>query len=141
MKINLCGLCGESKWRDYFIEKVDCENVEFFNPVVKNWGWDENAKKEKQNRILSCDYLIYFIAPPMKGFSSIASAVEYSNKFPDKLLFCCVDSYECESFTKHQIESLKVVKDIIKDNGGKIFNSLDEMAEYVRLIGYSNKEN
>lgn len=139
MKINLGGLCGTSKWREYFVEKVGVKGIEFINPVVKNWSWNEDSKEEKQQRILSCDFLVYFIAPPLQGFSSVASAVDYSNKFPKKLLFCCVDTYESSSFSEHQIESLKVVKDIIRDNGCKIFDSLDKMADFIREIYNENK--
>lgn len=76
MKINSGGLCGTSKWREYFVEKVGVKGIKFINLVVKNWSWNENAKEEKQQRILSCDLLVDYIAPPLQGFSSVASAVD-----------------------------------------------------------------
>lgn len=134
MKINLGGVCGTSHWRDDFLKKINRDDIEFYNPVVSEWKWTNETKEEKRARILSCDYLIYFLAPPMQGFSSVASVVDYSNKFPEKILFCYAIENEGESFTQHQSESMKVVEDIVRENGGKVFSSLDEIADFVNKL-------
>lgn len=36
--IGLFGTCGESKWRNSFIEKYISLNIPFFNPQVKDWA-------------------------------------------------------------------------------------------------------
>ncbi len=131
MKVNLGGVCGTNNWRETFLKMITRNDIEFFNPVVKNWKWNNDTKKEKENRINSCDYLIYYLAPPMHGFSSVASLIDYSNKFPEKILFTYSNEYENKKFTSHQIESLKVVEDIVRNNGGKVFKNLQEISEFL----------
>ena len=55
---------------------------------------DENKELKKENDMKECDYLVYVITPKQKGFSSIASAVDYSNKVPKKVIFCILKEYE-----------------------------------------------
>ena len=132
MKVNLGGVCKGKDWRDDFVRKFDNDNILFFNPLKVNWKWSNEAKMEKENRIKSCDFLVYFITPEIEGFSSIASAVDYSNKYPKKLLFCAVESFNNKKFSAHQWESMKVVKDIVMNNGGLVFETLDEIADYLK---------
>lgn len=86
IKVHLGGTCGNSNWRDKLILLLN-SNVKCINPVVNNWVYNDNAKKDKTKRINECDVLLYVITPQQKGFTSIASAVDYSNKFPNKLVF------------------------------------------------------
>ena len=69
MKVNLGGVCKGKDWRDDFVRKFDNDNILFFNPLKVNWKWSNEAKKEKENRIKSCDFLVYFITPEIEGFS------------------------------------------------------------------------
>lgn len=133
MKINLGGVCKGKDWRTEFVKNITRQDIQFYNPLKKEWKWTENEKQEKSERIKACDYLVYFISPEIEGFSSIASAVDYSNKYPKKLLFCAVERYNDKCFTPHQWESMKVVRDIVRDNGGLIFGDLDEMAMYINF--------
>ena len=66
-----------------------------------------------------CDYLLYVITPEQKGFSAIASAIDYSNKTPERVLFCVLYEWGDKKFEGHPLESINCVKDMIKDNGGK----------------------
>ena len=118
LKINLGGTCGNSKWRNELIEKLD-KKIEYRNPIVKNgtWKYNKTIKLKKENDMKECDYLVYVITPKQKGFSSIASAVDYSNKVPKKVIFCILKEYENEKFEGHQLESINYVEDIIKNNG------------------------
>ena len=97
LKINLGGTCGNSKWRNELIEKLN-KKIEYRNPVVKNgtWKYNKTIKLKKENDMRECDYLVYVITPRQKGFSSIASAVDYSNKVPKKVIFCILKEYENE---------------------------------------------
>lgn len=132
LKINLGGTCGNSKWRNELIEKLD-KKIEYRNPVVKNgtWKYNKKIKLKKENDMRECDYLVYVITPKQKGFSSIASAVDYSNKVPKKVIFCILKEYENEKFEGHQLESINYVEDIIKNNGGLILENLDQIAEFL----------
>lgn len=132
IKINLGGTCGNSNWRDVLISMLN-KNIEYRNPVVKdeNWKYNKSVKIKKELDMKECDYLLYVITPKQKGFSAIASAVDYSNKVPQKVIFCVLEEYENEKFEGHQLESIKCVKDIIKDNGGKILENLEQVAEFL----------
>ena len=104
LKINLGGTCGNSKWRNELIEKLD-KKIEYRNPIVKNgtWKYNKTIKLKKENDMKECDYLVYVITPKQKGFSSIASAVDYSNKVPKKVIFCILKEYENEKFVLYTL--------------------------------------
>ena len=116
LKINLGGTCGNSKWRNELIEKLD-KKIEYRNPIVKNgtWKYNKTIKLKKENDMKECDYLVYVITPKQKGFSSIASAVDYSNKVPKKVIFCILKEYENEKENTLK-QQLKEIKQQINDN-------------------------
>ena len=130
IKINLGGTCGDSKWRDILISKLN-KNIIYRNPVVDNWKYTEAIKQDKKSKMNDYDFLIYVITPKQTGFSSIASAVDYSNKVPEKIIFCVLYEFENEKFEGHKLESIKAVVDIIKDNNCKIFKDLESIANYL----------
>lgn len=132
LNINLGGTCGDSNWRDTLIPMLKNE-IRYRNPVVENgtWTYNEKIKKEKRTKMHEYDYLLYVITPEQKGFSSIASAVDYSNKVPEKVLFCILNEWNNKKFEGHQLESINSVEDIIKDNGGKIFEDLKQIADFL----------
>jgi hypothetical protein len=70
---------------------------------------------------------LYVITKEMLGFYSIAEVVEDSNKRPTKTIFC----YLAEGFEKHQIKSLQATARLVKENGAKVFTSLEAVAEYL----------
>ena len=111
--------------------KFSLEREKFSVDISNNF---DNAKKDKTKRINECDVLLYVITPQQKGFTSIASAVDYSNKFPNKLVFCVL--YKCNDlkFEGHLLESIRSVEDIIKDNGCRVYNSLEDVANYLNNI-------
>jgi hypothetical protein len=126
MRIFLGGTCNGSKWREQLIEKL---NIDYFNPVVKNW--DEQAKKNEIYQRETCDYVLYTITPKMKGVYSIAEVVDDSNKRPKKTIFCILDKDEDKTFDKQELNSLNEVANMVYRNGGKYFHSLDEVANFV----------
>lgn len=132
MKINLGGTCGESNWRDVLIAMLS-NNIEYRNPIVPigTWKYNIQTKKSKKKKMEGCDYLIYVITPEQKGFSSIASAVDYSNKVPKKVLFCILYEWNNQRFEGHQLESINSVKDIIENNGGRVFENLESIATFL----------
>lgn len=75
-RIFLGGTCANTTWRDELIEKMNNENyeVEWFNPVVKNWTPEcqANEENEKNNK---CNVHLYVITPQMIGVYSIAEIV------------------------------------------------------------------
>jgi hypothetical protein len=130
-KVFLGGTCNESTWREDLIKKLD---IDYFNPVVKDWN-DESYKEELKQREI-CDFLLYVITPKMTGVYSIAEVVDDSNKNPDKTIFCYLttdkdDKDEEIKFSKGQIKSLDAVSKMVEKNGANCFTSLSEIADFL----------
>jgi len=122
----LGGTCNNSTWREKLIKKL---KVPFFNPVVKNWN--EEAQKREIEQRETAAFVLYVITPLMKGVYSVAEAVDDSNKRPDKTLFCILEKDDKKEFDKSELKSLNQVKKMVKNNGAKTFNALDEIAEFL----------
>lgn len=132
MKVFLGGTTNNTNWRQDLIPKL---KVDYFDPVVDDW--DEEAYQQELKEREESEFVLYVITPKMKGVYSIAEVVDDSNKRPDKTLFCVLSKDEKEKFDKEQLKSLDAVDKMVVDNGGKSFESLDEVAEYLnnqRLI-------
>lgn len=70
----------------------------------------------------------------MTGVYSIAEVIDDSNKRPDKTLFCYLNKDEDYMFDYGQTKSLDNVAKMVKRNGGKSFNSLEEIVKYLNDI-------
>ena len=132
-KVFLGGTCNGSNWRNKLIPML---KIDYFNPVVKEWTEECYREELKQREI--CDYCLYVITPRMTGTYSIAEAVDDSNKRPNKTIFCFLsedETYPIDKgtiyFKEHQIKSLNQVGRMVKNNGGKHFSSLEDVAEYL----------
>ena len=123
--IFLGGTCNGSLWRNELIPNL---KINYFNPVVENWT-PECQEAEIAYRE-TCDFCLYVITPKMTGIYSIAEAVDDSNKRPEKTLFCFLEKDDTCEFTTHQLKSLKQTSKMIISNGGKVFNSLQDVAAY-----------
>lgn len=55
--IGLFGTCGNSKWRDTFIETYKRLGISFFNPQIENW---DSASAVEEARHLAEDKIILF---------------------------------------------------------------------------------
>ena len=125
MKIFLGGTCNNSRWRE---ELIPLLKIDYFNPVVKDWNEEAYQEELRQREI--CNFCLYVITPEMQGVYSIAEAVDDSNKRPDKTIFCFLDYGDLE-FDKAQHKSLDKVGTMVEKNGGKYFNSLRDVSNYV----------
>ena len=74
---------------------------------------------------------LYVITPKMTGVYSIAEVVDDSNKRPNKTIFCVLEEDGEYEFNKSILKSLNAVKDMVKSNGSKVFNNLEEVSEYL----------
>lgn len=136
-KLFLGGTCNNSTWRDHLIPLLN-ENIDAFNPVVENWTPECQENEIKQREI--ADFVLYTITPKMTGVFAIAEVVEDSNKRPAKTIFCVLNEDEDTKFEGHQIKSLNAVKKLVKDNGAAIFDTLEDVANFLnKLIIYGNK--
>jgi hypothetical protein len=126
-KVFLGGTCNGSEWREHLKPLL---NIDYFDPVVKDWTPECQAEELQQRSM--CDFLLYVITPSMTGVYSIAEVVDDSNKRPEKTILCVLDIVETGGwFTKGQLTSLNMVKDLVKANGGHICRSLIEVAAYL----------
>lgn len=125
----LGGTCNNSTWRDQLIPLL---KIDYFNPVVKDWT-PECQQREIEMRKYS-DYVLYLITPLMTGVYSIAEAVDDSNKRPEKTLFCILKQDGDKMFDVHQMKSLNMVSKMIQSNGGAVFDSLEDIANYLNQI-------
>ena len=124
-KVFLGGTANNSTWREELIPKLDSNKISYFDPIVEDWN--EQAQQEEIHQRKTCDFVLYTITKEILGFYAIAEVVDDSNKRPDKTIFCYLE----EGFSKHQIKSLQATARMVKENGAKVFTSLEEVAEYL----------
>lgn len=125
-KVFLGGTCNNSTWRDKLIPLL---KIDYFNPVVDDWTPECQDEEIRQRE--SCDYCLYTITPKMTGVYSIAEVVDDSNKRPGKTILCVLDEDNESSFSETQIKSLKQVKEMVKNNGANVFDSLEDIASFL----------
>ena len=125
-KVFLGGTCNNSTWIDKLIPLL---KIDYFNPVVDDWTPECQDEEIRQRE--SCDYCLYTITPKMTGVYSIAEVVDDSNKRPEKTILCVLDEDDENSFSETQIKSLKQVKEMVKNNGSNVFDSLEDIASFL----------
>lgn len=138
MKVFLGGTCNGSSWRDELIERLE---IDYFNPVVPDWT--PECMEEELRQREHCDFVLYVITPKMTGVYSIAEVIDDSNKRPEKTLFCVLDTdmnrtmrinmkvLEKVEFEEHQLKSLYAVSQMVERNGGKSFDGLKAVADFL----------
>ena len=129
MRVFLGGTCNNSTWRDQLITLL--HNVDYFNPVVKDWTPECQAQELHEREI--CDIVLYTITPRMNGAYSVAEVVDDSNKRPAKTVFCFLQEDDVWIFTPAQAKSMQAVADLVARNGGQVFSSLREVADYLNI--------
>lgn len=103
--------------------------IDYFNPVVDDWTPECQDEEIRQREL--CDYCLYTITPKMTGVYSIAEVVDDSNKRPEKTILCVLDEDDENIFSESQIKSLKQVKEMVKNNGANVFDSLEDIASFL----------
>lgn len=127
-KVFLGGTTNNSSWRDELIKLL---KIDYFNPVVDNWN--EEAQKEEIKQRKTCNFCLYVITPKMEGVYSIAEVIDDSNKRPEKTIFAYLLEDDGKVFGKHQIKSLDMVGNMVKENGANWFKGLSEIADYLNF--------
>ncbi len=125
-KVFLGGTCNKSLWRDGVIKKL---KIDYYNPCGETWTPEMMEEELKQRK--ECDFCLYVITPKLKGFYSIAEVADDSNKRPEKTIFCFINEDEEETFSDVQIKSLQQVAKMIKENGANVFNTLEEVTDFL----------
>lgn len=128
-EVGLFGTCNDSQWREALIPLLNCK---YYNPVVKDWN--EEAQKLELEKRETCDFILYVITPKMTGVYSIAEVVDDSNKRPERTLFCVVENDDNNEFNEHQLKSLKMVKNMVRENNARVFETLEDVAEFLNYV-------
>jgi len=128
-RVFLGGTCNESTWRDELIPML---KIDHFNPVVPDWT--PACQEEEIRQRLSCDFCLYVITPLMAGVYSIAEVVQDSCRKPVSTIFCVLNSDKnidgnAFSFEGSGRKSLEAVMRMVHDNGSKVFETLEDVAE------------
>lgn len=116
-RIFLGGTCAETTWRDELIEKLKKYDVEWFNPVVKDWTPECQAieEDEKNNK---CNVHLYVITKEMKGVYSIAEIINSAwqtiiyGTHVDQVVFAILDEGTWE---KHELKSFDATMEMVKN--------------------------
>lgn len=135
LKVFLGGTCNNTTWRDELIQEL---KIPYFNPVVDDWTEDciEIENDEKENH---CGIHLYVITPEMVGTYSIAEAVQSSNSENKLTCFCLLDR---DKFDEKVLKSLIATKELLSNNGARIFYDLRELADYLNsLLNYVEQNN
>lgn len=126
----------ESDWRNILIDILE---INYINPIQENL----NIADEKELEI--CDYYLYVVTPRTNNLLDIAKVVNLSNKEPKKTIFCMLDkdinpAKQLSSdiriddfiyFNNTQLNSLTQIGNMIEENGGKYFTSLELVAKFL----------
>jgi len=124
-RVFLGGTCNNSTWRDELIPQL---TIDHFNPVVEDWTPIAMANEIRERE--TCNFCLYVITPKMTGVYSIAEAIDDSNKRPERTVFVRLRE-DGESFTDFQWRSLGAVKEMVKRNGGHVFDDLASAADWM----------
>ncbi len=130
MKVFLGGTCNGSQWRELLIPMLE---IGYFNPVVEDWTPECQAEEIKQRE--ECDIVLYGFTPLMKGVYAIAEVADDSNKRPGKTIFFFAHIEENGvMYGKEKLNSLKAVARLVERNGGKVFDNVFTLAQYLNSL-------
>jgi hypothetical protein len=125
-KVFLGGTCNGSLWRNDVIEKL---KMRYYDPAGEDWTPEMMEEELKQRE--ECDFCLYVLTPKMEGFYSVAEIIDDSNKRPGKTIFNFINKDEGKTFSDVQIKSLKQVAKMVKENGAKYFETLQEVIDFL----------
>jgi hypothetical protein len=125
-KVFLGGTCNGSQWRKQVIKNL---KIPYYDPMGVEWT-PEMIQEELKQRAES-DFCLYVFTPKMEGFYSVAELIDDSNKRPGKTIFSFLYEDDGKKFSEVQLQSLKQVSEMVKLNGAKYFETLDEITSYL----------
>jgi hypothetical protein len=125
-KVFLGGTCNGSLWRNDVIEKL---KMRYYDPAGEDWIPEMMEEELKQRQ--ECDFCLYVLTPKMEGFYSVAEIIDDSNKRPGKTIFNFINKDEGKTFSDVQIKSLKQVAKMVKENGAKYFETMQEVIDFL----------
>ena len=136
MKIFLGGTCN-STWRKEFIEFLQYEKINYFDPVVEG-DWTIEDEKEGTVQKNLCDILLWVITPRMRGFYSPFEIADLANSHANKLWVCFLkhdkdNNNVIHSWTVNQRRSIISIQNRLLEKKVKVFNDIYEVHQQVRI--------
>jgi hypothetical protein len=118
-RVFLGGTCANTTWRDELIPLLKENNIDYFNPVVKDWTPECQAieEEEKNNK---CNSHLYVITREMLGTYSIAEAVHSAHltNFTDtpvnECIFCVLNE-KGKEWKDYEIKSFNAIMKLIRN--------------------------
>ena len=111
-RVFLGGTCNNSTWREELIPLLE---VDYFNPVVKDWTPECKAIEDDEKRI-HCNIHVYVITSAMTGVYSIAEIIDSSWDIRKE----CYVQLVSEGFDEGQLKSLEAVLNLAHDRGANV---------------------
>lgn len=91
-----------------------------------SWTSDSNEKP-------NCDFLLYIITSDLDGIRHIIEAVNDSNHWKQKTIFCTLSDQLEDGFTEHQKKSLVATGKMVRVNGGNWFESESDLLNHLEI--------
>lgn len=112
----------DSTWRNRMVIYLHEERLDYFNPVVEDWDTAAqlNELREREN----CDFCLYTLTPKMTGCYAVAEVIDDSNKCPEKTVLVLLRTDGYDQFGISPWKSLMNVAQMVKRNGGQVFDDL-----------------
>lgn len=135
MKIFLGGTCNGDPWRDQLMPMLDELNIDYFNPVVKDWTSACQEEEYRQKEI--CNIHLYVITKRMSSVFSIAEAVDSVH---DDRCDLCLFVVLTEGFAVSDLKSLQAVANMIdlRDGVGLFVDNVDIIPDLIATYTDSN---
>jgi hypothetical protein len=90
-------------------------HIKLYNPVIPDWSEKDRKKEDdiKNNALIN----LFVITPDMRGYYSIAEAIDCSHKPGCKSILIVYDKHD-NGFDKMEKHSFDHIGELIKSNGG-----------------------
>ena len=95
---------------------------------------DDHHNSISKSEFLKSAALIYEISLEGHTITRIANIIQSSNLFPEKCVVLYFENDFKESFSSHQIKSIRGILHILNKNGVTVLNHLDEVELYFNKL-------
>lgn len=138
MKVYLGGTANGSIWRESLIPHL---KIDYYNPIV-NGKPNEGDFYYEKNEAYDCNYYLYVVTPVMQTGYTIAEAINHSNRFKEKVIFCLLrndtqrteeDNCISHHFSDYEYDTYTRIGEMIKKNGGHFYTSLNDVATFLNV--------
>lgn len=70
--VGLFGTCGNSRWRDPFIQRFASQNIAYFNPQVEAGTWHAGLVEAENSHFVEDDIILFPVTDETTGQGSLA---------------------------------------------------------------------